>query len=92
MNCDVQQQLDMMLRQLRELAAELKKPERRFLSIATAAAYADVSKESVRRLVNSGKLKAFRPVRGKVLIDRRELEAYVLGSTTRPRIGRGRKR
>ena len=38
---------------------------RRFVSVAHAAEYADLSEESVRRLLGRGLLNAYRPVRGK---------------------------
>ncbi len=62
----------------------------RFLTVARAAEYTDLSQESIRRLLAAGKLTALRPVRGKILIDRRQLESMVLTSTTTPRTGRGR--
>jgi excisionase family DNA binding protein len=64
--------------------------ERRFLTVANAAQYADLSEESIRRLLASGKLTGLRPLKGRVLIDRRQLDALVLSSTTKPRTGRGR--
>ena len=63
--------------------------ERRFLTVANAAAYASLSPESVRRLLATGKLTALRPVRGRVVIDKRELDAVILGATKQPRGGRG---
>ena len=72
---------------LENLAA---KAHRRFLSITSAAQWTDLSQESIRRLLASGKLQAHRPVRGKVLVDRVELESLVLSATSAPRKGRGR--
>ena len=63
---------------------------RRWFSIASSATYADLSQDSIRRLVSSGKLNAKRPVRGKLLIDKHELDALILNSTTTPKSGRGR--
>lgn len=63
--------------------------ERRFFSVADAAVYASLSEESIRRLLSAGKLTALRPVKGKISIDRQELDAFILSSTARPRIGRG---
>jgi excisionase family DNA binding protein len=65
--------------------------ERRFLTVADAAVYTGLSQESIRRLLARGRLHALRPVRGRVLIDRHELEALVLTSTATPRTGRGRR-
>ena len=67
-------------------------PIRRFMTIARSAKYADLSPESIRRLLASGKLTGLRPVRGRVLIDRTQLDALVLSSTLVPRVGRGRNR
>ena len=61
-----------------------------FLSIKHSAEYSDLSEESIRRLCKSGKLTERRPVRGKILIDRKELDAYIRSCTTTPRTGRGR--
>ena len=66
--------------------------DRRFLTVDSAAAYCDLSPESIRRLLASGKLTALRAVRGRVLIDRNQLDSYVLGCDSRPRSGRGRQR
>jgi excisionase family DNA binding protein len=62
---------------------------RRYLSVAHAAEYADLSEDSIRSLLSSGKLTALRPVPGRVVIDRRELDALLLSSTRRPRRARG---
>ena len=66
--------------------------ERRFFGIGGAATYASLSKESIRRLLAAGKLTALRPVRGRVVIDRRELDAFILGAANQPRRGRGMSR
>jgi excisionase family DNA binding protein len=63
----------------------------RFLSVERAATYTSLSPESIRRLLAAGKLTALRPVRGRVLIDRQQLESYVLAADTRTRTGRGRR-
>jgi excisionase family DNA binding protein len=62
----------------------------RFLGIEAAAAYCGLSAKSIRRLIAAGKLTAHRPVRGKVLLDRQQLDALILNSTSTPRTGRGR--
>lgn len=68
-------------------------PQARYLSIKSAAGYTELSEDSIRRMLERGDLTALRPVKGKILIDRQELDAVILGSTTRPRVGRGvRKR
>ena len=75
------EKLDLLLRQAG--------PAPRFLSIASAAQFASLSEDSIRRLLERSALTAYRPVKGKVLIDRCELEQLILGSTTTPRTGRG---
>jgi hypothetical protein len=65
--------------------------ERRYESLRRAASGADLSVPSLRRLIDSGKLRAHRPVPGKILIDRRELEALIAASTVKRRGGRGRQ-
>ena len=52
----------------------------RYLSIAQAASYAGVSEESIRRLLGSGKLSAYRPVGGRVVIDLQQLNELILAS------------
>jgi excisionase family DNA binding protein len=67
-------------------------PVQRYLSVETAAAYCGISPESVRRLLSGGKLTALRPLKGRILIDRLQLDALVQASTVTPRRGRGRHR
>jgi excisionase family DNA binding protein len=67
-------------------------PTQRYLSVADAARYSGLSADSIRNLLSSNKLTALRPVKGRVLIDRQELEALIRSSTTRPRRGRGCRR
>jgi excisionase family DNA binding protein len=62
---------------------------RRFFSVSRAAEYADISTDSIRSLLAAGKLTALRPVPGRVVIDRRELDALLAASTRQPRRGRG---
>jgi excisionase family DNA binding protein len=63
----------------------------RFLSVERAAAYTSLSVESVRRLLAAGRLTALRPIKGRIVVDRNQLDAYVLGADVRPRTGRGRR-
>lgn len=64
----------------------------RWFGIAEATAYTRLSDSSIRRLLATGKLTAHRPVRGKILLDRFELDSYIAGSTLQPRKGRGLNR
>jgi excisionase family DNA binding protein len=74
---------------LAKLLAIADRPKQRFFSIDHAAGYAGLSTKTIRRLLSSGKLRALRPVKGRILIDRDELDALVLSSDQRPRRGRG---
>lgn len=75
-----------------DLAEQIAAPPKRWFGVANGAAYCDLSEESIRRLLSSGKLTAHRPVKGKILIDRNELDSLILGATSTPRTGRGRRR
>jgi excisionase family DNA binding protein len=83
--------LESRLDQLLELARR-PPPEPRFLGVEEAASYASLSAESIRRMLAAGQLTPYRPRRGRVLVDRRELEAVVLASTGRVKGGRGARR
>jgi len=75
-------------RKLDTLLARLAPPQR-FLGVDSAASYADLSPDSIRRMVERGDLTGLRPVRGRVLIDRLELDQVILAATNRPCNGRG---
>jgi hypothetical protein len=64
----------------------------RWLPLDRARDYGGLSVPSLRRLIASGKLTAHRPVKGRVLIDRFELDTLIGGATSTPRKGRGRGR
>lgn len=76
---------------LQNMASREGVPQR-FLTISSAARFTDLSEESIRRLIASQKLTAHRPVRGRVLIDRLELESLIRRSVQNPRRGRGRSK
>jgi excisionase family DNA binding protein len=63
--------------------------QRRYMSVADAAAYTSLSTDAIRCLLARTKLTAYRPIAGRVLIDRLELDALMASSTRRPRRGRG---
>ena len=86
---DLAAELETLHAKVDRLLAAGSAPTPRFLSIAHAAVYADVSEESIRRMIQRGDLTPLRPVKGKVVLDRLELERHVLGSTDRPQGGRG---
>ncbi len=63
----------------------------RWLSVNLAAVYAGQLNEStIRKMISRGELKAHRLVRGRVAVDRFELDALAEAATTTPRKGRGR--
>ena len=71
------------------LNVALSESGRRFMTVASAAVYSDLSRESIRRMLAAKDLTAHRPRRGRLLIDKRQLDALILSSTSRPRKGRG---
>lgn len=73
-----------------ELQQLVDQATKRFLSVKGAAEYSSLSEDSIRQMVNEGKLTAHRPRAGKVLIDRRQLDRVILSSTKEPKNGRGR--
>ncbi len=79
-------------RKVSELLKQTGRPRQRFLSIEDAAAYTGLSTKSIRRLLSAGKLTPRNPVRRKIVLDREEIDAYVLASTPAARHGRGKPR
>jgi excisionase family DNA binding protein len=73
----------------RRLGGRSEAPPQRYLSVAQAAQYAGLSSDSVRALLSGGRLTALRPVAGRVLVDKRQLDALMSASTARPRRRRG---
>lgn len=69
-------------------AESLPLSQRRFLALDDAAEYVSVSKRSLYRLIEAGKLRAHRPVPGRVVVDRLELESLCT-ATSALRKGRG---
>lgn len=75
---------------IRELASRVDSQSwPRWLSVQLAANYTSLSPKSIRNLVVSGRLTPSRAVRGKVLIDRLQLDA-VLSAECGVRLRRGR--
>jgi excisionase family DNA binding protein len=65
----------------------------RWLSVEAAARYTSLSPRSIRNLIAAGRVTPSRAVRGRVLIDRLELDAALSAECgTRPRRGRGIRR
>jgi len=66
------------------------KPAAKWLTIQDASKYCGLSSDSIRRLIDAGDLRAYRPVGGRVLVDRAELDEFIIGTAgCRPRRGRG---
>ena len=86
------EEIGALLQQLLETQKQLPLSSKGFLTLKKAAEYSDLSVESLRRLCESGKLTALRPVKGRIVVDRLELEAYIRSCTSTPRTGRGRHR
>ena len=84
--------LQLLNQKLDALADSSGNRERRYGSLKRAAAESDLSIPSLRRLIAAGKLKAYRPIAGKILVDRRELASLIAASTVTRRTGRGKKR
>lgn len=63
--------------------------EPRFLTVSGAAAYCSLSESSIRREIAAGRLAAYRPRKGRILLDRRQLDALVTGADQHLRTGRG---
>ena len=57
-------------------------PDRRWLTVASAAKHSDLSDKSIRRMINSGRLTAHKP-NGRILIDKRQLDAVISGAADR---------
>lgn len=57
-----------------------------FMSFEEAEQYSSLSVKTLRRLAAAGKLVAYRPVRGRCLLDRAELSAFIRSTANaRPR-------
>lgn len=76
---------------LDDVLQRLDAPAQRFLSVAEAAKYTSLSSDSIRHAIASGALQACRPVRGRLVIDRKAIDAWIQGSAGRTlRRGRGK--
>jgi excisionase family DNA binding protein len=84
--------LDHLRAMLRSDLAELVgKATARWLSIDDAAGYSGLSSVSIRRLLSSGALTRHRPVRGRILVDKQQLDSLIQTSTAELRRGRGKR-
>ena len=78
--------LDTIAATLGKLLDRSQAPPQRFLRVSQAAEYAGVAVKTIRRLLATGRLHTYRPVRGRVVIDRQELDQLILTSANaRPR-------
>lgn len=73
------------------LSKLITSPYPEWMTVSSFAKYADISEESVRKLINTGCLTAHRPLKGRILINRREGDNLIRSSTSAPRKGRGRR-
>lgn len=87
---DLNKGLSAIVRKLDELLELARRTNRRFVSIPDAAAHTGLSTTSIRRLIASGKLSPLRPVRGKIVLDLRQLESVVSNAREVPKTSRGR--
>jgi excisionase family DNA binding protein len=62
-------------------------PEQIWLSLQAAAAYSSLSRRTICRLIEAGRLAGHKPRGGRVLVDKRQLDEVIRGSATRPRSG-----
>lgn len=78
------------IERLDAIAERLEAGPTRYLSIIAAATYADVSDDTIRRALSRGDLTTLRPARGRVVIDRLEIDSWLRGTAGRQlRRGRG---
>jgi excisionase family DNA binding protein len=73
----VQQTFD--LDRVERILKEAASVPQRFLTIPQASRYAGISQKSIRRLIDSGKLKSHRPTT-RILIDRLALDSMIQSS------------
>ena len=92
MTADLGDRLAAIEAHLSQLVDRVGAPAPRWLSVDGGAKYCSLSPKSIRNLLASGKLHAHRPVRGRIVIDRIELDTMIAGSNTTPRNGRGMTR
>lgn len=91
MSTDVQtdDRLESIQATLTTLAERIDQPPQRWLSIESAAKYCDLSTNSIRNLLAAGKLVPHRPIKGRILLDKFQIDATIGSATARPRTGRG---
>ncbi len=75
---------------LDQLLSASTAPTPQFLSIDGAAAWCSLSPRSIRNLIAAGRLTPLRPCRGKILVDRQQLESVIRAADEKPRRSRGR--
>jgi hypothetical protein len=83
--------LENLIGRLEALVGHLAPCGARWLPIDAASTYSGLSQQSIRRLLAAGKLTPHRPVPGRVLIDKRQLDALIQAAVGRPRSKRGRR-
>lgn len=63
-----------------EVAEATTQPAHRYLTIIEAAAYIRMAEITMRRMIAEGQVTAYRPRRGKIFVDRDELDALMRAS------------
>jgi excisionase family DNA binding protein len=59
----------------------------RFMSYTQTSYYSGMSKQTLRRLVDAGQLKVYRPTGARLIVfDKIELDAFIHGSAAHPEV------
>jgi excisionase family DNA binding protein len=82
--------LDAILAEVRRLHETGRSPWSPWLKMDAAAQYSSLSTKTLGRFIKSGKLKAYRPTAGSILLKRDEIDAMIRATAGR-RSTRGRK-
>jgi hypothetical protein len=63
------------------MAIEAPPEGKRWASVREAATYSGLSEKTIRRFIASGNLSPYWPLPGRVVVDLRDLDALITGST-----------
>lgn len=85
----VESRLERIEQLLAQLGDQVAVGTPRWLGVSAAATYAGLGEKTIRQLLSCGKLTAHRPVRGRIVIDRHELDGLITNATNDIRGGRG---
>ena len=64
---------------LKDIQELIAKATQRWMDLETASEYTGLSTKTIRRAINKGDLAVSRVVKGKGLLDRRAIDAWILG-------------